>query len=207
MYAVGIVILVAAVVLAVRRFRSRASILLLLVAVAPFIYAYFPPTWALAEGRYLYFFASLLPLFVCYVMQYRVGQVAVLGFVAITAVAFIRDYGTRPQGPTVTAIARALDANGYHTAVANYWIAYNLTYATDEHIISSPLPGQVGARFAPYIREIQSSRPAYIFVNLHSGTHDVRLIHALEQAKIGYRVITAGAYVAVLPEKPFIMVP
>jgi hypothetical protein len=205
MFAVGIVMLVVALVLAVRRIRSSASILVLLVAIAPLVYAWFPPTWRLAEGRYLYFFASLLPLLVCEVMQFRVGQVVVLGFVAITAVAFIRDYGTTPQGPTVTAIARVLDANGYHTAVANYWIAYNLTYATGEHVIASPLPGETGARYAPYIREIEASRPAYLFVNLRRGTHDLKLIHALDQAHIGYRVVTGGAYVAVLPDKPFIM--
>jgi dolichyl-phosphate-mannose-protein mannosyltransferase len=207
LFRVGIVILVFALVLAFRRIRSSASIIVLLVVVAPLVYAWFPPTWRLNEGRYLFFFASLLPLLVCEVMQFRVGQAVVLGFVAVTAVMFIRDYGTTPPGPSMTPVARVLEANGYNTAVAQYWIAYDLTYATGEHIIASPLPGQPGARYKPYIEEIRGSNPAYVFVNLRTGIPDGKLTQALENAKIPYRVVKAGAYAAVLPEKPFIFVP
>jgi hypothetical protein len=206
LYCVGIVIVAASLVLAVRRIRSSASIIVLLVAAAPLIYAYFPPTWRLIEGRYLYFVASLLSLLVCEVMQFRAGQVLVLGFVAITAVAFIGAYGTNPEGPSTTPIVRVLEENGYDTAVAEYWIAYNLTYATGEHIIASPLPGQVAARYRPYIREIERSKPAYVFYTSRYG-QSAKLRHALDKANIGYRVVDAGVYTAVLPEKPFVIVP
>jgi hypothetical protein len=139
-------------------------------------------------------------------MAYRAGQVAVLGLVAITAVAFIRDYGTKPQGPSMTPIARALEANGYNTAVAEYWIAYDLTYATGERIIASPLPGQVGARYLPYIDQIKRSKPAYVFYNWRT-TQNAKLRQALNKANIGYRVVKAGEFTAVLPEKPFVGVP
>jgi hypothetical protein len=202
LYGVGIVILGVALVLAVRRIRSSASIIVLLVVIAPFIYAWFPPTWALNEGRYLYFFASLLPLLVCEVLQFPVGRVVVLGFVTITAVAFIQSYGTKPQGPTVTGIARALEANGYHTAVGSYWTSYILTYMSGEHVITSPMPGQPGARYAPYIREIQHSNPAYVFGVTHEGISDGGFRRALRREKIKYRVVVSGAYAAVLPARP-----
>ena len=202
LFAAGIVIVVVSLVLAVRRIRSSASIIVLLVVVAPFLFAWFPGNWELNEGRYLYFFASLLPLLVCEVMQFRAGQLVVLGLVAFTAVAFIRDYGTTPQGPTMKPIARALEASGYHTAVAQYWIAYNLTYATGERIIASPLPGMPGARYKPYIDEVQRSNPAYVFTYGRSGIRDKKVIDALEFAHIPYRVVVAGAYAAVLPAKP-----
>jgi hypothetical protein len=207
LFAVGIVIVVASLVLAVRRIRSSASIIVLLVVAAPLIFAWFPPNWQLNEGRYLYFFGSLLPLLVCEVMQFRAGQGVVLGFVAITAVLFVRAYGTTPQGPSMTPIARVLEANGYNTAVAQYWIAYDLTYATGERVIATPLPGQTGARYKPYIDKVRSSNPAYVFTNLRTGVHDKKVIAALEQANIPYRVVVAGAYAAVLPEKPLIIVP
>jgi hypothetical protein len=207
LFAVGIVIVVASLVLAMRRFRSGASIIVLLVVVAPLLFALFPGNWELNEGRYLYFFASLLPLLVCEVMRFRAGQAVVLGFVAITAVAFIRDYGTTSQGPSLTPIARVLEARGYHTAVADYWISYDLTYATNERIIASPLPGQPGARYKPYIDTIRKSNPAYVFNNLRSGIHDGSVIAALKQKHIRYRVVVAGSYAAVLPEKRLIVVP
>src|SRR5262249_29622371 len=136
LFCAGIVIVGVSLFLALRRIRSSALIIVLLVVAAPLIYAYFPPTWVLTEGRYLFFAPSLLPLLVCEVMQYRAGQVVVLGFVAITAVAFIRDYGTTPQGPKIMPIAHVLEENGYNTAVAQYWIAYDLTYASGERIIA-----------------------------------------------------------------------
>jgi hypothetical protein len=207
LYCAGIVIVGVSLVLAVRRIRSSASIIVLLVAAAPLIFAYFPPTWRLIEGRYLYFVASLLPLLVCEVMQFRVGQVVVLGFVAITAVAFIRDYGTKPSGPVPTPIVHVLEDNGYDTAVAEYWIAYDVTYASGERIIASPLPGQVAARFRPYIREIERSKPAYVFYKWKYSESAAKLRAALAQAKIRYRVVEAGDYTAVLPEKPFVIVP
>lgn len=204
LFGIGIVIVASALVLAVRRIRSNASILVLLVVAAPLVYAWFPPTWRLNEGRYLYFFASLLPLLVAEVMQYRVGEVVVLGFVAVTAFAFIRDYGTTPQGPSVKPIVQALEANGYHTAIAQYWIAYNITYASGERIIASPMPGQPGARYEPYIREIRRSSPAYVVSNTREGVLDEQITRALDAAKIRYRVVVAGAYAAVLPEDRFV---
>jgi len=202
LYGVGIVILGVALVLAVRRIRSSASIIVLLVVMAPLIYAWFPPTWALNEGRYLYFFASLLPLLVCEVLQFRVGQAVVLGFVTVTALAFVHSYGTNPQGPTVTGIARALEANGYHTAVAPYWTAYVLTYMSGEHVIASPMPGQPGLKYEPYASVIRHSRPAYVFDVTHERILDGGFRRALREAKIPYRVIVSGAYAAVLPKTP-----
>jgi hypothetical protein len=206
LYVAGILIVGVSLVLAIRRIRSRASIIVFLVALAPLIYAYFPPTWRLVEGRYLYFVASLLPLLVCEVMQFRAGQVVVLGFVAIAAVAFIRDYGTHPLDSRMTPLARVLDQNGYDTAVADYWIAYDLTYATDERIIASPLRGQVGARYQPYINEIERSKPAYVFFDRQT-TQSEKVRRALERANIGYRVVEVSPFTVVLPEKPFIIVP
>jgi hypothetical protein len=207
LYGVGILILAVALVLAVRRIRSSASIIVLLVVLAPLIYAYFPPTWALNEGRYLYFVASLLPLLVCEVMQFRVGQVVVLAFVTITSVAFIHAYGTKPEGPSMTPMIRALDANGFDRVATQYWIGYVLTYKTGEHIIASPLPGQPGSRYKPYVREIESSRPAYVFARTREGVADGWLTRALDRAHVRYRVVTAGAYAAVLPEKAFLAIP
>jgi hypothetical protein len=71
-----------------------------------------------------------------------------------------------------------------------------------ERVIASPMPGQPGVKYEPYVSVIRHSNPAYVFDVTREGIVDGGFRRALREAKIPYRVIVSGAYAAVLPKTP-----
>jgi uncharacterized membrane protein len=198
-----------AVVLGARAAIRNLSIDLVLLAIAPFVFASFQSTWSLSEGRYSYFLASLLPLVFCRVMQSKWGRAFVLFLVVVTGIAFTRDYYRleRPIAASVVPVTRAIEHDGYHTAIANYWIAFRMTYQSREHVIASDLPGAFGVRYPPYLDIINGSTPAYVFDLRGPDSNDATLVHALDAAHIKYRIVREGAYYAILPARRLITQP
>jgi 4-amino-4-deoxy-L-arabinose transferase-like glycosyltransferase len=179
---------------------------LLLLGLSPLFYAWFSANWTLYDGRYVYFLATLVPLVAARVMTKRVGIVVVGAVVAFTTIAFmqqrhsIQKFSNRPR---TTAMIEALRANGYHTAIAGYWIAYQMTWESDERIVASPNAST--ERYEPYLNEVEHSAPAYVFLTgKDPASKDDWLISELDRAGVGYRVIHAGDYYAVLPSTPWV---
>ncbi len=191
-----------------KAFEAR-SIELPLFVFAPFVFAFFLPTWLLNEGRYTYFVASILPLLMCRILSNRWGRSFVVVLVVLTGIAFFRDYRRlqRPLAAGIGPITQVVERNGYHTVIANYWIAFRMTYESSEHVIASPLPGQAGARYQPYIAAIVASTPAYVFDAHGAAGADRTIVRKLEAAHISYRIVRAGAYYAVLPSDRLIAAP
>lgn len=175
---------------------------LLLLAMSPFIFAVFPVNWRLVEGRYLYFVASILPLVMCRVLLSRAGQLILLAIVAVTPVAFFRDYRRLDATirPSTTAMAHKLSEAGYRTAIADYWVAYQMTFDSNEVIIASPTPG----RDATYRRDVLTSAPAYVFSTRGRRHADGWLLTELRAARIPYRTMRVPNFVAVLPQSRYI---
>ena len=186
-----------------RRVRTPGSDLrvpdLFLLAAAPLVYAAFAANWHLYEGRYTYFVASLLPIALGRVLQSRAGVVIVLVLVLVPGVAFLRDYDHNRSviGSDTRPIARALQDAGFRTAIAPYAIAYQLTFESGEKVI---VAARANDRYPPYVAAVRRSTPAYVFVASDAAGRRL-LTDALDERDIGYRVITAGDYTAVLPER------
>jgi 4-amino-4-deoxy-L-arabinose transferase-like glycosyltransferase len=176
---------------------------LLLIAAAPFVYATFAGNWHLYEGRYTYFVASFLPILLGRVMHARAGALFVLVLAVVPGVAFMRDYDHNRStiGPDTRPIASALERAGYSTAVAQYAIAYQLTYESDEKVIVAPATDD---RYPPYVEEVRRSTPAYVFYSSDAASERA-LTDALVARHIRYRVIAAGRYSAVLPSARYIV--
>ena len=127
-----------------RLFRLRGRELLLpdlfLIAAAPFVYATFVGNWHLFEGRYTYFVGSMMPILLGRVLQARLGAVVVAVLVVVPGIAFVHDYDHNRAtiGPGTAPIARALEHAGVRRAVAQYAIAYQLTFESDERVITVP---------------------------------------------------------------------
>jgi hypothetical protein len=176
---------------------------ILLIGVSPFVYATFRQNHVLHEGRYVYFIASMLPLVVCRAMTVRVGRAVIVAIVAFTTISFV-GYADRYQStirPRTIGIARALNDEGYHTAIANYWIAFQMMYESDEHVVvQTPV-----YRYWPYVEEVQESAPAYVFRLGDKKDSDALLLNRLAQRHIGYRIVTVGDYYAVLPDSRFVL--
>jgi len=177
---------------------------LFLFVCSPFVFATFVGNWHIYEGRYEYFLASILPLVMGRVMSMRVGR-AVLAVVVVVGVwSFVRtDIPNLASTvrPSTAPMAAALEAAGYHTAVAGHWVAYPLTFESDERIIASPLPGG----YPRYVAQVRNSSPAYVFEIPPKGPPPyAHLIATLKAQHIAFRTITAGGYAAVLPATRYV---
>ena len=199
-FALFVVVLVTLAVAFRTAFRTRVPDLYL-IAASPFIYATFVGNWHLYEGRYVYFIASMLPIVLGRVMEMRVGRVVALVLVIVPGLAFMFDFtfnGSTIE-PSTAPIAAALERAGYHTAVAEYGVAYRLTFESNERVIVIPATDD---RHRAYVDLVRRSTPAYIFNSEFAAAGD-GLRRALDAHGIGYRVIEAGHYLAVLPSAPY----
>src|SRR4029079_15529344 len=122
------------------------SLLYVVAAVFPFVYALAPQTLFSQEPRYLLVLSPVVCVVVAQLATtYRRG-VVVLGVALAISVATIDrmdDYARtvpvqppkapRDLGPLVT----ALDERGVHRVYADFWLAYRLTFETDERIVAA----------------------------------------------------------------------
>ena len=189
-----------------RLVRTRVQDLLVpdlfLLAAAPFVYATFAGNWHLFEGRYTYFVGSMLPIALGRLMQLRVGAVIAVVVVVVPGIAFLRDYDHNRAtiGPPAAPIARALEHAGVRTAVAQYAIAYQLAFESDERVIAAPATDD---RYPPFRDEVRRSSPAYVFYSNDPASLQA-LVRALTARGIGYRKLAAGKFVAVVPARRYV---
>jgi hypothetical protein len=93
---------------------------------------------------------------------------------------------------------RVLDAKGITDVFADYWVAYRITYDTNEHIIAAPTAGS--DRYQPYHDRVRAaSRSAWV---VEPGTQLAAFTGALDSQQIAYEVLPAGDVVVVLPARP-----
>jgi hypothetical protein len=138
---------------AILRWRPPAlRPVLLTIALYPLIFAALPTTYYYGEPRYLDFLWPLLALLAGWAvaaMPWLPARVlAVAGVLALTANGLshmvrlegppgkpFEDISPRPVAPLVA----ELDRLGIDRAYADYWVAYRLTFATDDRIRATPL--------------------------------------------------------------------
>jgi hypothetical protein len=162
----------------------------------------FRVNFALLEGRYSYFVATVAPLLIGRVITVRVGRAVVAALVLMSTIGFIAGYRdlVAPTPGSSKRLAEELEAAGYHTAVGDYWSTFKMTFESNEQIVASPLPGQPDARYRPYAATVQNSNPAYVF-NVSSNKPQLRALERdLRRSHIAYRLLRAGWYEALVPE-------
>jgi hypothetical protein len=168
--------LLVGLVVGVIRTRQRSLLLLLILAVYPLIFAIFPLSFAIGEGRYLLFFAPFLWLLIATAARRLpiagLGLVAILaltvhatGVIADTSVPYAPDV---PMPEHTGALIRDLEQHHDTRVWADYWVAYRITFESEEQIIATPLPNEQ-TRYGPYATEVaSSSQPTHVFVQ---GSH------------------------------------
>ena len=171
MYAVYVAVLAAFAHGAVRTRRTNASLLYVVAACFPLI-------WAIARRVtsqtstpiYLVVLSPVVVLLVARLARRTPAAVAVLvacGAVTVVSlhrmeVPLARSPDHPPTPRSFAALVRVLDAQHLTRVYADYWIAYRLTFATRERIVAAVLP-QSAARWLPYQREVASSPDGYVF--------------------------------------------
>jgi hypothetical protein len=198
---------VAAVV--VLRPRDLRPVLLAVVAY-PVVFALLPTTYYYGEPRYLDFLWPLLALVAGWALsrtdRTSVHAAAVLVVLAVTANGVL--HMTRLEGPPnrpfedisprpVAPLVATLDRLGVDRAFADYWVAYRLSWETEDRIVATPLqfvrePGDDGE-----VR--RSARPAYVVGR--GSCLDAQLQERLEARAIAFTAQPVDVWDVVVPSE------
>lgn len=186
--------------------RSRSLEPLIVVAVAfPLLYAASSFAFFTEEPRYLVFLGPV-PALLLGAALVRGGLLVTVAGLAIASglslaglVKLERQGLYAPLAPDLRApvelapAIRVLEQDGVDRVLANYWIAYRLTFETNERIIAS---SSGHWRYQPYRELVQSEPlPGRVFV---AGS---KTEHALREQLLsgGYRRVVAGDYIVYVP--------
>ena len=195
--------LLAAIAIVLTRRRRSLELLAAVIVPFPFLYALSGYTSYRIEPRYLGMLAPLLALVMTATLtKLRAASLVLIAACALslTALIALRDAGAMAPGArdvrpptTVAPLIHLLDQRGITRARADYWIAFRVTFLTNERIIVAPTTGN---RYPAY-RELveRSDRVATIYV---SGSATERL-QRTELLTGGYTRIHAGPYIVYLP--------
>jgi 4-amino-4-deoxy-L-arabinose transferase-like glycosyltransferase len=203
---------------AYRTRRTNASLLYVVAAGFPFVYALSRLTSIMDEPRYLVVLMPVLALLVAQLARGPASAAVVLaGAIAVTAVSLERmrtiadDPTTYPPAiRNLDPLIERLDALGIDRVYAYYELAYRIGFDTKERIIAvenesprfvlvngqaTPIPDQ-RARQPAYERAVRSAPHAFVFFRENVASSPI--VRRLERD--GYRPYPAGRFVVyVLP--------
>jgi hypothetical protein len=174
----------------------------------PFVYAAIPFVMDDGNLRYTFFVVPFLVLVLARVVDSeRAAVVALALMLLVTVVGLHRTYtisehedlGYRIGGVGDLDLAiDVLDREGIDAAWGDYWVAYRLTFETQERVIAASSSGI--PRYEPYADHVRASpRPAWV---VDAGSQLDHLEVALAGLGVGYRVVPAGEVAVVVPERP-----
>jgi Dolichyl-phosphate-mannose-protein mannosyltransferase len=205
---VGVALLVVALAgfayLLVRR-PPRLEPLLAVAVAFPFLYAASSFTFLITEPRYLVFVAPVVTLLIGYAIASR-PRLAAAGLAVALVVSIVglrtlerQDLFTPEvhEGGVTTELGPLIDRlerDGVEHVFANYWLAYRISFESDERVIATST-GHV--RYEPHDRAVRSDPlAAYVFF---AGAPD-------ERPREGYRRIREGPFAIYVPRRVRIVV-
>ena len=127
-------------------------------------------------------------------------KTALVVFVAATLVGFAFDVDTLSDStrPSTEPLAELLLERGYDTVVADYWIAYQMTFESNEEVLATP---NVAIRDHRTALDVAASRPAFVFRESTPPAEYVWVVSNLDAMRIPYDIVHAGDYLAILPAR------
>jgi Dolichyl-phosphate-mannose-protein mannosyltransferase len=207
-----LVLLAAAVIALLWRIRDASQRrvlepLLVTAAAYPFL-ATFPRLSSFTdEPRYVLLLAPIVVLLLSYVITTTSARAVVAAGAIVLGIAFVAStlawVDDHPQSedigpPTLGPIERLLDRLDIDHVYADYWIAYRLTFDTDDDVIASPVLAERNNHFAAEV----AAQPLTPYVVYGGDPYDRGLAPALREAGIGFRRLQAGEYALYLPDRP-----
>ena len=198
----------------IRARHRSASILYVVAACFPLLYAIDRRT-SFIEGwpQYTVVVTPVIALLLAQLASRRASAIAVLALAAaisIVSVPRMEAWFHKPQpvpyAPrNFSPLIATLDSLGVNRVYADYWIAYRLTFATQERIVAvenqfdsvafrngqAVLPSDPNVRYRPYEREVAASPHGFVFFRRTVGS--VRIVAQL--ARHGYARYPVGPFV------------
>lgn len=187
----------AAVVVAAWRRPDRPVLVLVGLAAYPLLYAVFPVAWFVGEGRYGLFALPFLALTLAWLARRPPVLLGVCALALVLTVVGLGRMGSeRPR--SVTDDVRALRAAGVDHLWADYWVAYRVTFETDERIVATSYRA---ARHQPYVdATLADPTPAYAYAR---GDGQARRLSAvLGERGVPFRRLTTRHLDVVLVGRP-----
>lgn len=185
--------------------------LILLLFLIPIIFSISQYGWFAVEPRYLLPLYSTIPILIAAALLdiKRVSRKVYVGLVALIlgtnlfGSIMVRDVvqGERDN----SSLIQFLTKEDIRTAFATYWLAYRLTFETNEEIICTPREPW-DDRYPEYTRMVRENKEsAYIFTNWEDNRAN-EFERLLRKGQVNYSVRTLGEYklfysFAYLPDK------
>ena len=176
--------------------------------VYPFIYASIPFVMDDPNLRYTTFVVPFVALVLARVVDTQRGAVVALALtLMITGVGLIRLHGISEApgsahrvgnvGDLVPAIG-VLEAQGIDAVYGDYWVAYRITFETEERVVATSSSGV--PRYPRYSEHVRGSdRSAWVVMQ---GDQLDQLRRALDGLGVRAEVFDAGDFAVVVPDRP-----
>jgi 4-amino-4-deoxy-L-arabinose transferase-like glycosyltransferase len=199
------------------RVRHRSASLVFLIAAAfPLLFAVPPRSFLSVEPRYLVVLSPVLVLLLAQPATSHLRSMAVIALVCLISVVTLERmntyFRTVPSQPAkaprdISALVSTLDRLKLDRVYATYWVAYRLDFDTRERIIAAqshvrqlrfvggqavPARNVIDMRWKPYERTVEGARHGFVFMLRETGAHRAA-ISQLRQW--GYRRHLVGSFV------------
>jgi hypothetical protein len=204
--AIGVTLYVATLmafaVLAMHTRRRWSTPLGALVSVAiayPFLFAIPSTSYHVAEPRYALMLAPVIVLLLASALRGRQTRAVAVVLAALLAVgtvdaaidvATVNPYAVDLVPPRLAPLERVLEREDIDRVYADYWIAYPLTFETDERIVASPVDAVRSVEF----ERAAAAAPRTTFVVFRDHPRDEALRGALDAHRLHYEHVDAGPF-------------
>jgi hypothetical protein len=177
--------------------------------VYPFLFAVPASSYYVDEPRYALMLAPIIVLLACRYLVSPPRQwialavaVALAGSTVATTVDFAHDTPSRLDlaRPALTPLRTTLDRLHIDRVFADYWLAYPLTFVTDERIIASPIESVRSTA----LHERVAAAPKSTYVVFRDSANDRALAAALRERRVRYRRVTVAHFAVYLLTTRFV---
>lgn len=174
----------------------------------PFVYAAVPFVMDDGNLRYTFFVVPFLALTLARAIDTRRGAtialaltlvVTLIGLQRLYVISEVEDNAYRVGGVgDLSGAIAVLEDEGIGAVYGDYWVAYRVTFETEERIIATSSAGI--PRYDPYSRHVRSSeRSAWV---VDDGRQLDALLGGLGALGVDAEVIDAGEVAVVIPDRP-----
>jgi hypothetical protein len=198
-----VVVALGALGVAVTLRRPPRAIHVGLLLAFPILFTLIPAAAYVGSGRYFFFLAPPIVIALASLPNGARGRIILMAIATgMTALGLFQVRNVSVSFvPPVEPLVDVLDREGVDHVVAGYWLAYKLTWETNEHIVASPV---FSNRYPPYMDEIRRAETIGYVYNLYepSQMESVEALRVtLDERELAYEEFPAEEYTVVVPDE------
>jgi 4-amino-4-deoxy-L-arabinose transferase-like glycosyltransferase len=197
LYLIGLAALIAAIGLP----RKQRPISVWLLIAFPILFTLIPTEAYVGSGRYFIFLGPPVAIVLSSLPRSDLGRIALLAIcISLTAFGLARMRDLQVSFvPEVDPLVQVLDQADVAHVISGFWVAYKLTWETEEAVIATPVAMN---RYSPYRDEVAAADEiGYVYNNFEPAqleNADV-MREALSARDITFEEKVAGGYTVIFP--------